>query len=127
MNMKRNTRITKNKQHTQLQNNKGKSLFCSHREGDTHTIDRCYYIIGFPPGNKFHGRDIKPPNRHKRLIVNNASNAIKPNTVASRLQTFPQFIEVEYNQIRALLGKNQLCGNVTGPEHDEDDWPEEGA
>jgi len=34
---------------------------------------------------------------------------------------------VEYNQIRALLGKNQLCGNVTGPEHDEDDWLEEGA
>ena len=114
MNVKRNTRITENRQSTRLQNNKGKSLFCSHCEGDKHTVDRCYYIIGFPPGHKFHGRDIKPPNRHKRLAVNNASNTIKPNTTTGEHQTFPQFTEEEYNQIRALLGKNQLCGNVTG-------------
>jgi len=77
-------------------------------------VDRCYYIIGFPPGHKFHGREIKPPNQHKQLAVNNASNAIKPNTAASGLQIFPQFTEEEYNQIRALLVRNQLCGNVTG-------------
>jgi hypothetical protein len=114
MNVKRNTRITKNRQSTRLQNNKGKSLFCSHCEGDTHTVDRCYYIIGFPLRHKFHGREIKPPNQHKRLTVNNASNTIKPNTTTSRLQTFPQFTEEEYNQIRTLLGKNQFYENVTG-------------
>jgi hypothetical protein len=114
MNVKRNTRITENRQSTRLQNNKGKSLFCSHYEGDTNTVDHCYYIIGFPPGPKFHGREIKPSNQHKRPAVNNASNSIKPNMAGSGLQTFPQFTEEEYNQIRALLGKNQFYGNVTG-------------
>jgi hypothetical protein len=73
INVKKNTRNTENKQPAKSQNSKGKSLYCTHCEGDTHSVDRCYYIIGFPPGHKFHGRDVKPPNRNKWFAANNTT------------------------------------------------------
>ncbi|XP_020419788.1 uncharacterized protein LOC109950566 [Prunus persica] len=127
MNVKKSTKNTENRQPAKSQDNKGKSLYCTHCEGDTHTVDRCYYIIGFPPGHKFHGKAVKPPNRNKRFTANNAHGTTKPTTAENAHQNFPQFTEEEYNQIRALLGKTQFCGNVTGPENDEGDWPGEGA
>ncbi|CAL2225132.1 unnamed protein product [Prunus armeniaca] len=127
MNVKKSTKNTENRQPAKSQDNKGKSLYCTHCEGDTHTVDRCYYIIGFPPGHKFHGKSVKPPNRNKRFTANNAHGTTKPTTIENTHKNFPQFTEEEYNQTRALLGKTQFCGNVTGPENNEGDWPGEGA
>ncbi|KAG6535463.1 hypothetical protein ZIOFF_000463 [Zingiber officinale] len=30
------------------------------QQKDSHTIDRCFYIHGFPPGHHYHGKDVKP-------------------------------------------------------------------
>ncbi|KAB5534429.1 hypothetical protein DKX38_017515 [Salix brachista] len=40
-----------------------KPLRCSHCEQEGHTIDRCFYIIGFPVGHKWHGKNMQPRNK----------------------------------------------------------------
>ncbi|KAL5765005.1 hypothetical protein ACOSQ2_017599 [Xanthoceras sorbifolium] len=62
------------------------SLFCSYFEGTTHTVDRCYYLNGFPVGHKLHSKDN------------------------------PQFTSEELVQIKAFFrnGKNTAHANYTG-------------
>jgi hypothetical protein len=35
-----------------------KRLHCSYCDGTTHTVKRCFYLIGFPVGHALHGRNV---------------------------------------------------------------------
>jgi hypothetical protein len=35
-----------------------KRLHCTYCEGTTHTVDKCFYLIGFPVGHALHGKNI---------------------------------------------------------------------
>ncbi|KAG6742424.1 hypothetical protein POTOM_053295 [Populus tomentosa] len=91
------------------------NFFLGFFEKSHHSVDDIQQ--NYPDGWSFASfsmdRSPNVPQQTNRYDFNNASNAVKPNTVASGHQTFLQFTEEEYNQIRALLGKNQFCGNVT--------------
>ncbi|XP_073137802.1 uncharacterized protein [Henckelia pumila] len=68
-------------------------LKCSHCDLDGHTIDRCFYIHGFPPGHRYHGKNVKPKGKKN----------IKPPSVSNIESKF--FTPTEYDQIKALLRK----------------------
>ncbi|RVW68321.1 Retrovirus-related Pol polyprotein from transposon RE2 [Vitis vinifera] len=38
-------------------------LHCSYCDRDYHSIEKCYYLHGFPIGHKLHGKNVKPPNQ----------------------------------------------------------------
>jgi len=40
-----------------------KFLNCSYCDGDTHTVENCYYINDFPVGHKLHRKNVKPKNK----------------------------------------------------------------
>ncbi|XP_070679241.1 uncharacterized protein [Malus domestica] len=114
---------------SQLNNNKHfntssrKSLKCTYCDGDGHLVDRCYYIIGFPIGHKWHGRNMKLKN--KRTAANNAEIITSATTNNSAESVGPMFTAEEYNQIIAMLrnGNRQPLANATGHGHEEGDWP----
>lgn len=39
-----------------------KPLQCTYCDWTTRTVDRCFFLSGFPPGHKFHGKVVDPPN-----------------------------------------------------------------
>ncbi|GAB2270057.1 hypothetical protein Dimus_038818 [Dionaea muscipula] len=90
--------------------NQRKPLMCTHCEGEGHTVDRCWYIIGFPVGHKWHGKNMKP--RSKRAVSHNVE-LHKPLDNKG-----PTFTMEEYNQVMALLknqhGNDQPIATVTG-------------
>ena len=47
-----------------------KSLLSTYYDGTTHTVDKCYYLIGFSGGHKFHGNDVQPPKRTRKFTTN---------------------------------------------------------
>ncbi|XP_075521576.1 uncharacterized protein LOC142554787 [Primulina tabacum] len=83
-----------------------KLLKCSHCELDGHTVDRCFYIHGFPPGHRYHGKNVKPKGKKN----------IKPPSI-SNVET-KQFTAKEYDQIMMLLhkenGNNEPPINTSG-------------
>ncbi|KAB5520231.1 hypothetical protein DKX38_024550 [Salix brachista] len=99
-----------------------KPLRCSHCEQEGHTIDRCFYIIGFPVGHKWHGKNIQPRNKrppaqnNKRFSAHNvefsAHNVELPpssaqNIISSTTGGGPTFTTEQYNQLmEALNNKN---------------------
>lgn len=87
-----------------------KDLRCTHCEQGGHTVDRCYYLIGFPVGHKWHGKNVKP--RNKKPTAHNVEMQ-KESTNDS-----PTFTAEEYKQIMALLrnknGNDQPLANATG-------------
>ncbi|KAF7116105.1 hypothetical protein RHSIM_RhsimUnG0038200 [Rhododendron simsii] len=46
-----------------------KRLHCTYCDGTTHTVDRCFYLIGFPIRHAFHGKDVQPPNRARKDLA----------------------------------------------------------
>ncbi|KAB5514812.1 hypothetical protein DKX38_028718 [Salix brachista] len=42
-----------------------KRLHCTYCEGTTHTVDKCFYLNGFPVVHALHGKKIQPRNRQK--------------------------------------------------------------
>ena len=52
---------TKKTQANQVQKQKA-PLHCSYCDRDYHSIEKCYYLHGFPVGYKLHGKNVKPPN-----------------------------------------------------------------
>ncbi|KAJ0077495.1 hypothetical protein Patl1_35618 [Pistacia atlantica] len=58
--------------HSKPQGNR-KPLHCSYCEGTTHTVDRCYFLNGFPVGHKLHGKDVQPPNQSRKTVAHQAS------------------------------------------------------
>ncbi|KAM1553294.1 hypothetical protein ACFX14_006272 [Malus domestica] len=41
------------------------SLKCSYYDKKYHTVDRCFYLYGFPLGHKYHGKKVIPHNKKK--------------------------------------------------------------
>ncbi|TXG61039.1 hypothetical protein EZV62_012402 [Acer yangbiense] len=77
-----------------------------------HTIDRCYFLHGFPSRHKLHGKDVKP--RGKKSTNSLAiSNEGMPET--------KQFTVNEYDQIITHLGKEtgntESFINTSGNDH----------
>ncbi|GAB2275704.1 hypothetical protein Dimus_039146 [Dionaea muscipula] len=98
---------------------------CTHCDGIGHTIDRCYFLIGFPEGHKWHGKDVKPRNKRPSPAMNNVDStkqAVLP-TAAPNYMFTPE----EYSQILTLIQeKHGNCSpqaNATGLGYEEDDWP----
>ncbi|KAI5341072.1 hypothetical protein L3X38_020346 [Prunus dulcis] len=91
-----------------------KSLKCTYCDGDGHLVDHCYYIIGFPEGDKWHGKNVKPKN--KKSTVNNVEAINSAATTKSNASDCPMFTTEEYNQIIAMLrnGNGQPLANATG-------------
>ncbi|XP_073302959.1 uncharacterized protein [Primulina huaijiensis] len=83
-----------------------KRLKCSHCELDGHTVDRCFYIHGFPPGHRYHGKHVKPKGKKnmKSLSISNVETK--------------QFTAKEYDQIMMLIrkenGNNEPLINTSG-------------
>ncbi|KAJ6314328.1 hypothetical protein OIU78_017906 [Salix suchowensis] len=50
-------------------NNQRESKHCVYCNGDTHTVEKCFFLKGFPPGHKWHGRE--PPIPPQRSDGNN--------------------------------------------------------
>ncbi|XP_075515853.1 uncharacterized protein LOC142550661 [Primulina tabacum] len=83
-----------------------KRLKCSHCELDGHTVDRCFYIHEFPPGHRYHGKNVKPKGKKN----------MKPPSISN--VEAKQFTAKEYDQIMMLLrkenGNNEPLINTSG-------------
>jgi hypothetical protein len=96
------------------------TLHCSYCDQDYHTVDRCYFLHGFPVGHKFHGKNVKPPNQRR----SNANQAKSANVIATEAKPpssneGPRLTTEEYDQLMVLLRKNNdgispHLANVTG-------------
>ena len=62
-------------------------LHCSYCDRDYHSLEKCYYLHGFPVGHKLHGKNVKPPNQH----LPNANNMkVETNkTMEAEEKSFP--------------------------------------
>ncbi|CAL9001257.1 unnamed protein product, partial [Prunus brigantina] len=106
------------------QSYKGKPpLHCSYCDQDRHNVETCYYLHGFPPGHKLHGKSVKPPNRRKSTAnhVKAETKSVKNSNTSHTTPTSdgPKFTTEEYNQLMAMLLKNndgnpQHYANTTG-------------
>nr|DAD30130.1 TPA_asm: hypothetical protein HUJ06_031598 [Nelumbo nucifera] len=72
-----------------------KDKHCTYCDQTGHLVDRCYYLIGFLVGHKWHGKNIKPKNR--RAAAHNVEVKKEADNES------PTFIAEEYKQIMALL------------------------
>jgi hypothetical protein len=91
-----------------------RSLQCSYYDGDTHTVENCYYLNGFPVGHKLHGKNVKPKN--KRLAAYTAEKDTVPEH-DTKPNKSPTFTTEEYNQLIVLLHNrlsNFPLANATG-------------
>ncbi|CAL9003908.1 unnamed protein product [Prunus brigantina] len=115
-----NTSKSTNKQPRKVHDDDNKNLHCTHCNGDTHTVDRCYYLNGFPTWHKLHGKAVKPPNKNKRVGANNTTQEPQKGIVTQTLDDL-KFTPQEVNQIKSFLrgdGKIQAFANATGISHD---------
>ncbi|KAL2486168.1 Uncharacterized protein Adt_30924 [Abeliophyllum distichum] len=49
---------------------------CTYCRMTDHIVGTCYFIHGFPPGHKFHGKDVKP--RNKRFTNTATASTLDP-------------------------------------------------
>ncbi|TQE05251.1 hypothetical protein C1H46_009108 [Malus baccata] len=47
-----------------------KASKCSYCDG-SHSVERCYFLIGFPEGHKWHGKHVLPRNKHLNPTAHN--------------------------------------------------------
>ncbi|KAF7115429.1 hypothetical protein RHSIM_RhsimUnG0055800 [Rhododendron simsii] len=83
------------------------TLHCSYCDQDYHSVERCYYLHGFPVGHKLHGKNVKPPNQ-RRSNANHAKS-VKVTEAGAKPPSSndgPRLTTEEYNQVMALLRKN---------------------
>ncbi|CAL2240828.1 unnamed protein product [Prunus armeniaca] len=52
-------------------------LKCSYCDQERHSVDRCYFLHGFPVGHKLHGKNVKPPNRRKSAAHNTQASPVE--------------------------------------------------
>ncbi|XP_016647144.1 PREDICTED: uncharacterized protein LOC107880362 [Prunus mume] len=110
-----------------------KSLKCTYCDGDGHTKERCYFIIGFgfPVGHKWHGKNVKPRNQRYNPTAHNVelhqSPATHTDTAKTTTANGPTFTTEEYNELLDMLrnkkGNIQPLAHATGRGYEEDDWP----
>ncbi|CAL9000181.1 unnamed protein product [Prunus brigantina] len=99
-----------------------KSLKCTYCDGDGHTKERCYFIIGFPVGHKWHGKNVKPRNQRYNPTAHNVelhqSPATHTDTAKTTTADGPTFTTEEYNELIAMLrnkkGNTQPLAHATG-------------
>ncbi|KAJ0098447.1 hypothetical protein Patl1_21148 [Pistacia atlantica] len=84
-----------------------KPLHCSYCEGTTHTVDRCFFLNGFPVGHKLHGKNVQPPNRSRKTIAYQANTEVISDSHKPLTDPTLQFTPEELAQIKAFFnGKN---------------------
>jgi len=95
-----------------------KRLHCSYCDGITHTVERCFYLIGFPVGHALHGRNVQPRNRAQKVAANqtgieSSHTNIKPVQISDQPL---QFTPEEFSQIKAFFQteKSTVSANYTG-------------
>ncbi|RVX05001.1 hypothetical protein CK203_019174 [Vitis vinifera] len=106
-------------------------LHCSYCDRDYHSIEKCYYLHGFPIGHKLHGKNMKPPNQRHSNANNVKVETNKAVEIEAKLlpkNDGPRLTTEEYNQLMAMIRKNnggnsQHFANATGRYYEEDDWP----
>eukprot|EP00261_Vitis_vinifera_P031368 XP_019072611.1 PREDICTED: uncharacterized protein LOC109121793 [Vitis vinifera] len=106
-------------------------LHCSYCDRDYHSIEKCYYLHGFPIGHKLHGKNVKPPNqRHSNAnnVKVETNKAVETEAKLLPTNDGPRLTTEEYNQLMAMIRKNnggnsQHFANATGRYYEEDDWP----
>ncbi|KAB2634214.1 hypothetical protein D8674_041553 [Pyrus ussuriensis x Pyrus communis] len=112
-----------------------KSLKCTYCDEDGHLVNRCYYILGFPVGHKWHGMNVKPKNR--KAVAHHAEITKPAAATKPTISNGPTFTTEEYNHIIVMLrnGNGQplsfvvysdiLSGFLCCARHgyEEDDWP----
>ncbi|XP_020419536.1 uncharacterized protein LOC109949182 [Prunus persica] len=83
---------------------------CSHCDQEGHSVDHCYYIIGFPIGHKWHGKNVQPRNKKppahndKRAAAHNVELETPPTKGPTASATGgPTFTTEQYNQLLAML------------------------
>ena len=79
----------------------GKKL-CPNCKKPGHTVEKCYWLIGFPPGHKLYNKYI-PPNSNKGSRVANKASVDDTRKAAVKLL---EFTPEQYKQILALLNDN---------------------
>ncbi|ESR45752.1 hypothetical protein CICLE_v10003204mg, partial [Citrus x clementina] len=94
-----------------------KPLLCTYCDGTPHIVDKCYYLIGFPVGRKFHRKDVQPPNRTHKFTVNQIGTK-SSQTPIKTVQTSDlshQFTPEELSQIKVFFrnSKNYPRANYT--------------
>ncbi|XP_050139487.1 uncharacterized protein LOC126615665 [Malus sylvestris] len=104
---------------------------CSYCDGG-HPVERCFFLIGFPEGHKWHGKNVQPRNRRTPPASNNVetlplTTAQIDATKVSISSNQPTFTTEEYHQLMALIrnknGTNLPLAHATGHGYEEDDWP----
>ena len=94
-----------------------KPLLCTCCDGTTHTIDKCYYLIGFPVGHKFHRKDVQQPNRTCKFTANQigTKSSQAPIKTVQTADSSHQFTLEELSQIKAFFrnSKNSPRANYT--------------
>ncbi|CAL2263146.1 unnamed protein product [Prunus armeniaca] len=99
-----------------------KSLKCSYCDGDGHLKERCYFIIGFPVGHKWHGKNVKPRNQRSGPTAHNIEaiqSPVQPTAITKTTPVDgPTFTTEEYNELIAMLrnkkGNSQPLAHATG-------------
>ncbi|CAL2228141.1 unnamed protein product [Prunus armeniaca] len=99
-----------------------KSLKCTYCDEDGHTKERCYFIIGFLVGHKWHGKNIKPRNQRYNPTAHNVelhqSPAKHTDTAKTTTANGPTFTTEEYNELIDMLcnkkGNIQPLAHATG-------------
>jgi hypothetical protein len=51
-----------------------KRLQCTYCDGTTHTVERCFYLIGFLTSHALHGKNVQPRNRAQKAAANQTGN-----------------------------------------------------
>ncbi|RVW84809.1 Retrovirus-related Pol polyprotein from transposon RE1 [Vitis vinifera] len=84
-------------------------LHCSYCDRDYHSIEKCYYLHGFPIGHKLHGKNVKPPNqRHSNAnnVKVETNKAVETEAKLLPTNDGPRLTTEEYNQLMAMIRKN---------------------
>nr|XP_029124407.1 uncharacterized protein LOC114914836 [Elaeis guineensis] len=99
---------------------------CDHCKKTGHTRDRCFELIGYPPGwqskNQVKGRGngAEIGSQHQGGVAVNATTPLN----TDRISSIPDLSPTQYQQLIFLLGqdKTQSAVNFVGPCHEEADW-----
>ncbi|XP_021800756.1 uncharacterized protein LOC110745013 [Prunus avium] len=80
---------------------------CTYCNSKTHTIDTCFFLKGFPPGHKWHGKEVVPklddsghsshnrPSHGSNRQYTNVNNVQSPDAQIHHLQTIAPHLTLE--------------------------------
>ncbi|KAL2465447.1 Uncharacterized protein Adt_41298 [Abeliophyllum distichum] len=79
-------------------NSRKANKICTYCGRDYHSVEDCYNLIGFPPGHKLYGKDVKP-----RGKMPNANNVVPQDESKGPNTAVDTFTIEELYQLKALL------------------------